>query len=155
MEPPKVPTKTHVHVLEGDTFTVAQSILRRSNLLGPQDDSISNLTPAKVAVLNMASEKHPGGGWLSGALAQEEALCFRSTLASTLKDEYYPLQSLSAIYSHAVAVFRSELAEDCQMYEDDQRFVVGVVSVAGLRHPKLTQDKTDYGRLLRYCKFKT
>lgn len=92
----------------------------------------------------MASEKHPGGGWLRGALAQEEALCIRSTLATTLKYSYYPLPSLGAIWSPNVVVFKDELESDCRMFEPQERFIVGVVSVAGLRHPPLTGDGLDY-----------
>jgi uncharacterized protein (TIGR02452 family) len=92
----------------------------------------------------MASERQPGGGWLRGALAQEESLCLRATLAGTLKKSYYPLPILGAVWSPGVAVFRDEVANDCRIFEKEEQFVVSVVSVAGLRHPPLTGDEMDY-----------
>jgi uncharacterized protein (TIGR02452 family) len=46
---------------------------------------------ADVAVLNFASAKNPGGGWLGGARAQEEDLAISSALVTCLLEapEYY------------------------------------------------------------------
>jgi len=71
-----------------------------------------------VTVLNFASARNLGGGYLGGARAQEEDLCRVSALYTTLHEapDYYdahrasrdPLYSHRVIYSPDVPVFRDE-----------------------------------------------
>lgn len=42
----------------------------------------------KIAVLNFASYKNPGGMFLEGSIAQEESLCHESALYNILSDEH-------------------------------------------------------------------
>ena len=67
--------------------------------------------------LNFANGIHPGGGFLSGARAQEEGLCRSSALASTLFDDPMyevhlkrsrPDSTSWVIYSPDVPVFRTD-----------------------------------------------
>ncbi|AVK75548.1 hypothetical protein pqer_cds_1126 [Pandoravirus quercus] len=67
------------------------------------------------AVLNMASSRRPGGGYKTGAAAQEENIFRRSNYFLSLEDPRridrqrqwrYPLHGLCGIYSPSVSVFR-------------------------------------------------
>ncbi|KAG9238531.1 hypothetical protein BJ875DRAFT_450998 [Amylocarpus encephaloides] len=127
-----------IEVIQSDTFDAAQNIL-------------SSIPPkSRVAILNMASPLRPGGGFLKGATAQEEALCGRSTLyAAIVSDEtFYRLPSLSAIYSPDILVFRS--ADGVELPKSEH-FFVDVITAAAVRKPDLVSGSTVEGQVqLRY-----
>jgi len=82
----------------------------------------------KVCLLNFASNRHPGGGFITGATAQEEALCHESTLYPVLASEHAAphyecnknnynsgLYSNAAIYSPDIVFMRDGREKKCDV----------------------------------------
>lgn len=83
-------------------------------------DAALKYREGKTCVLNFASFKNPGGGFLKGTIAQEEYLCQNSTLYNVLSQftSYYEKNRLNtndalywnrAIYSPGIVVLPSEV----------------------------------------------
>ncbi|KAI9064780.1 hypothetical protein FKP32DRAFT_1611019 [Trametes sanguinea] len=109
---------TNFSVLEATTLEGTR-LLRAA--LTPDDP---NEAAPRIGVLNFASAKKPGGGFLKGAQAQEESIARSSTLYPTLmtrtSQEFYTLHnrdpkggyySHAMIYSPGVTVFRDDHGE--------------------------------------------
>ena len=101
------------------------------------------------AILNLASAKRPCGGWDAGMGAQEESLCFSSTLSQslyqygdpkyknvrdsgvTLKEIGYPHDiNYGGVYSPDVTFFRNNISKYYTLR--DNTFKCDVITVAAL-----------------------
>ncbi|KAI0424234.1 hypothetical protein F5Y09DRAFT_147745 [Xylaria sp. FL1042] len=141
---------THVRVLNDDTLDAA--IMMRDSLAEPASTQAGR--NQRVAVLNLASDKNPGGGWLSGAMAQEEALCYRSSLALSLHKPYYPWSSTTAVYTRDVVIVRSSMSSGHRLLIPEtpvaQLPVVSIISVAAIRRPALRTTPETPGHTSRH-----
>ena len=131
---PSCPHLSHraVRVLNGDTFAITRQIIHEN----PKANG-------NIAVLNLASGESPAGRWNgTRTSSQEEALCFSSTLYTTLKPEYYPWpnrgkESIVGIYSPAVAITRH--GPNQPILPVNQRQIISTISVAAQKSPDLNQ----------------
>lgn len=110
--------KTRVTVLPLDTFVAVQQI-----------------GVGKIACLNFADDRFPTGFSSTGSGAQEESLCYRSTLSAHIQIKHYPLSSNVLLYSPNVVVFKAP--EENHFLNLDHPFCVDVISCPGVRHPQL------------------
>lgn len=127
---------TAIRVYDADTLDTAMELANCAKYVKVHDKS-------HVCVLNMANAYRAGGGWKNGAVAQEEALCYRSSLFFTLKVRYYPIPEFGSIYSPRVVVIRESMARGHRLYRLDQPEklpIVSVVSVAAQCEPRVVTD---------------
>ena len=130
---PGVPP-TVIRVVNADTIDAALQL------------AANTTSPKNVCILNMANPISAGGGWMHGALAQEEALCYRTSLSATLKYNYYPLPEEGGIYSPRVLVIRESMQDGhglMDLREPKNLPLISVISVAAVCRPATRTDARD------------
>ncbi|KAJ6511338.1 hypothetical protein C8R47DRAFT_731020 [Mycena vitilis] len=126
----RTPTLPKITVVEGDTLEVAYPMCVDGG--------------GSVAILSMASELRPGGGFLNGANSQEESLCMRSTLYASLQEGFYRLPELGCVYTQDVCVFRGSYGDAqpkpiSKVNPAAEWWFVDVISCAAVRGPDVDE----------------
>lgn len=113
-----------------DKYNFKNSLKNDSmNIIIDDIDSVNAIikySKYKIAILNFASYKHPGGMFLQGSKAQEECLCHKSTLYNVLKEfkDYYSWNELNknkalyknrAIYSKDILFINNNNIYKCDV----------------------------------------
>lgn len=125
--------RTQTKVVNSDTLDAALALHYAHDILESSDLE-------HVLVLNFANAGKAGGGWQNGAMAQEESICYRSTLAATLKEDFYPMAEDACIYSPGVVVFREnfERGHSFMWTEKPELLpIIAVISMAAKEKPKV------------------
>ncbi len=107
-----------------------------------QDSIIRNAGKEKTAVLNFASYRHAGGGFLNGSMAQEETLCHASFLYNVLKEfpEYYEWNE--SHYNKGLYTNRALYSPEVYFFCDDDRdpVIADVITCAAPNRSMLLKD---------------
>jgi len=127
---------TLVRIVNADTIDFARALLDRYKSEG---------LDRKVIALNMANQFTPGGGFVKGRLAQEEALCFRTALYSQLDKKEYEgpngFGDFTASIQLDVPVLRRGMDEGFAFLKPEERWNMDFVTLAGYDRHKLPKEE--------------
>lgn len=134
---------TNIRVISADTLDAA-AMLEQIRVVDKHRDDHT------ICVLNFANAHKIGGGWRNGSGAQEEQLCFRSTLSATLHPRFYPVKSDECIYSPRVWIFKKSESEEfapVAMKDKNTLPMVSIISMAASEQPAVDQS----GAVVKYA----
>jgi len=127
---------TIVRIVNADSIDFVRGLMDRYEKQG---------LDRKVIALNMANQFNPGGGFIRGRLAQEEALCFRTALYSQLdKKEYEGPTGMGDFTSSLeldVPVLRKGIDDGFEFLAPEERWNINFVSLAGYDRHKLPKEE--------------
>ena len=107
-----------------------------------QESVLKHANEKKLAVLNYASYRQAGGGFLNGAMAQEEAICHASFLYNVLRSfpEYYKWNE--ANYNMGLYMNRALYSPDVYFFDGDgiKHVSVDVITCAAPNRSVMLKD---------------
>ncbi len=105
--------------LSGERIDTRFDVANETTLMGAR--RLATATTERVGVLNFASARNPGGGFLTGSQAQEESLARTSSLhASLTSDAATPFYEFHRREASALYSDRMILSPDCPVFRDDE-----------------------------------
>ena len=116
-------TNTHVHVLDADTVDCAKDLAKKGY---------------NPLLLNMSDIRTAGGAVERGSVAQEENLFRRSNYFRTLKQDFYPLDGISVIYSPKVCFYKENEEKQYQLSSEDT--FIDCLAAPAIRNPSIALD---------------
>lgn len=126
--------KLTIRVIQEDSLNAA---IRLANTRSPKS--------GRVVVLSNANARTPGSPWLQGAMAQEEEICYRTSLSLSLHEDLYPWTGTQGIYTPDVVVIRDDVKSGHNLLHPDTEAaklpVVSVISIAAPTRFKRTTEQ--------------
>lgn len=101
------------------------------------EDSVAacfNHREGRTALLNFASFNNPGGGFLGGSMAQEEALCHASFLCNVLENFMWYYEENRKDPNRGMYYDRAIYSPDIRFFQNDQSITVDVITCAAPNH---------------------
>ncbi|KAJ7483340.1 hypothetical protein FB451DRAFT_1350544 [Mycena latifolia] len=125
-------------VINSDSFTAAR------NIIAENADA-----QGKMAVLNLASDEEPAGGWINSFTRTQRRcaillLFMRLSSRSTTPGPTSVLGLSLACSLQAVVVFKDDLGHECADLAAEDRCIVSIITVAAPRLPELTPDQSAF-----------
>ncbi len=107
-----------------------------------QESVMRNAGKEKTAVLNFASYRHAGGGFLKGAMAQEEAICHASFLYNVLQEFQGYYEWNEANYNRGLYKNRALYSQNVFFFNGDDRthVMADVITCAAPNRSMLLKD---------------
>ena len=105
-------------------------------------------------ILNMASSYHPGGGWKTGAAAQEENLFRRTSYVNSLINNpflaknTYPLDEFGCIYSPQLFIFRGIEENGYPLL--DSVFEISFIAAAMYKAPEIDRNIKQHSQFAQF-----